>query len=48
VAELEAAAADFALPELDIPDDLLQQLAAPDALEASALPLWSRRQSRSG
>ncbi|WP_057093473.1 Hpt domain-containing protein [Comamonas thiooxydans] len=38
VAELEAAAADFALPELDIPDDLLHQLQAPDALEASALP----------
>lgn len=38
VAEREAAVADFALPELDIPDDLLHQLQAPDALEASALP----------
>ncbi|KOC30295.1 chemotaxis protein CheA [Comamonas testosteroni] len=36
--EPESATADFALPQLDIPDDLLQQLAAPELLEASALP----------
>ncbi|WP_314973147.1 Hpt domain-containing protein [Comamonas testosteroni] len=38
VLEPESATADFALPQLDIPDDLLQQLAAPELLEASALP----------
>ena len=38
VPEPESATADFALPQLDIPDDLLQQLAAPELLEASALP----------
>ncbi|AIJ48914.1 chemotaxis protein CheA [Comamonas testosteroni TK102] len=38
VPEPEAATTDFALPQLDIPDDLLLQLAAPGLLDASALP----------
>jgi len=38
VPESEAATTDFALPQLDIPDDLLQQLAAPELLDESALP----------
>jgi len=38
VPEPEATTTDFALPQLDIPDDLLQQLAAPELLDASALP----------
>ena len=41
VAELEAAATDFALPELDIPDDLLHQLWAPDARSITYLLLES-------
>jgi chemosensory pili system protein ChpA (sensor histidine kinase/response regulator) len=44
----ESATADFALPQLDIPDDLLQQLAAPELLEASALPTLESEGSRAG